>query len=123
MNWINAFDVHYGEEEFKTVESGIEAIQTVLSGEDIPAKERLLFYLDWYMDPYYKMDMSIIGEPLKELLQRIVFTGETVGIIEEALHLLEAYTEGPYTILEKNIEDVAEEFKPTVLFLLNADNG
>ena len=117
------FDVHYGEEEFKTVESGIEAIQTVLSGEDIPAKERLLFYLDWYMDPYYKMDMSIIGEPLKELLQRIVFTGETVGIIEEALHLLEAYTEGPYTILEKNIEDVAEEFKPTVLFLLNADNG
>lgn len=123
MNWINAFDVHYGEEEFKTVESGIEAIQTVLSGEDIPAKERLLFYLDWYMDPYYKMDMSIIGEPLKELLQRIVFTGETVGIIEESLHLLEAYTEGPYTILEKNIEDVAEEFKPTVLFLLNADNG
>mgnify|MGYP007069885660 FL=1 len=37
------FDVHY-EEEFKTVKSGIDAIQAVLPGKDIHAKERLLFY-------------------------------------------------------------------------------
>lgn len=116
------FDVHYGEEEFKTVDSGIEAIQTVFTGKDIPAKERLLFYLDWYMDPYYKKDLSVIGEPLKSLLQRIVITDNDTGIVKEALHLLEVYTDGPYVILENNIDKVAEEFKSTVLRLLNGDN-
>ena len=117
------FDVHYGEEEFRTVDAGIEAIETVLMGEDIHAKERLLFYLDWYMDPYYKRDLSTIGEALKELLQRTVITGNEIGIVEEALHLLEAYTDGPYEILENNIDYVDEEFKPAVLLLLNDDNG
>ena len=117
------FDVHYGEEEFRTVDAGIEAIEAVLTGENIHAKERLLFYLDWYMDPYYKNDLSGIGEALKELLQRIVITDNEIGIIEEALHLLEAYTDGPYTILENNINKVAKEFKPEVLFLLSEDNG
>lgn len=116
-------DVHYGEEEFRTVDAGTEAIEAVLMGEDIHAKERLLFYLDWYMDPYYKKDLSVIGEELKELLQRIVITDNEIGIVEEALHLLEAYTDGPYTILEKNIDNVSEEFKSAVLFLLNEDNG
>ena len=87
------FDACYGEEEFKTVDSGIEAIEAVLTGEEVHAKERLLFYLDWYMDPYYKTDLSVIGEPLKDLLQRIVITDNDTGIVEEALHLLEAYTE------------------------------
>ncbi|MBR4471485.1 MAG: hypothetical protein IKS54_09285 [Erysipelotrichaceae bacterium] len=116
------FDVHYGEKEFRTVDAGIEAIEAVLTGEDIHAKERLLFYLDWYMDPYYKKDLSVIGEGLKDLLQRIAITDNDNGIVEEALHLLEAYTDGPYAILENNIGNVAEEFKSTVLFLLNEDN-
>ena len=115
------FDVHYGEEEFRTVASGIEAIRAVLTGEDVHAKERLLFYLDWYMDPYYQTDLSAIREPLKELLQRIVVADGDTGIAEVALHLLEAYTEGPYVILEKNIDSVAEGFKPAVLYLLNED--
>ena len=93
-----------------------------MTGENIHAKERLLFYLDWYMDPYYKKDLSNIGEALKELLQRIVITDNENGIVEETLHLLEAYTEGPYIILENNIDSVAEEFKPEVLFLLNERN-
>ena len=116
------FDCHYGKEEFKTVASGIEAIEAVLKGKDIHAKERLLFYLDWYMDPYYKKDISAIGGPLIELLQSIVVTDNDEGIVEEALHLLEAYTEGPYVILEKNIDKVPEDFKPTVLCLLNENN-
>ena len=37
-------------------------------------------------------------------------------------HLLEAYTEGPYEILEKNIDKVPEEFRSTALYLLNPDN-
>lgn len=34
------------------------AVRSVLSGTDTEAKRRLLFYLDWYMDPYYKQDIS-----------------------------------------------------------------
>ena len=56
----NEFDCHYGEKEFKTVESGIVEIEAVLTGTDIHAKERLLYYLDWYMDPYYKKDLSVL---------------------------------------------------------------
>ena len=97
----------------------MEAIRAVLTGEDIHAKERLLFYLDWYMDPYYKKDLSAISGPLTELLQEIIVTGHDIGIVDEALHLLEAYTEGPYVILEKNMDKVPEQFKPTVLYLLS----
>ena len=115
------FDVHYGKEEFKTVEDGIEAMQTVLMGEDIHAKERLLFFLDWYMDPYYKKDLSLIMEPLKELLQKVAITDSDTAIVEETLYLLESYTEGPYTVLETNKDRISEEFKPTVLYLLNGN--
>ena len=116
------FDCRYGEEEFKTVEAGIGAIEAVLSGTDTHAKERLLFYLDWYMDPYYKKDLSGIGKPLTELLQKIAVTDSDMGVVDEAFHLLEAYTEGPYEILAKNIDRVPEAFKPTALYLLNPEN-
>ena len=116
------FDCHYGEEEINTVRSGIEAIQTILTGNDIHAKERLLFYLDWYMDPYYKKNLSSISEPLKELLQKIAVSDSDSGIVEESLHLLEAYTEGPYPILKEYADLVSEQFRPTVLYLLNENN-
>ena len=117
-----AFDCHYGEAEFQTVASGIEAIRSFLTGPDVHAKERLLYYLDWYMDPYYKKDLSAIGAPLKELLQEVTVTDREAGVVEEAFHLLEAYTEGPYPILEKNADKVPEEFRPAVLYLLNPKN-
>ena len=116
------FDCHYGEVEFNTIKAGIKVIETVLTGTDIHAKERLLFCLDCYMDPYYKKDLSEIQKPLTELLQKITVSDNDPGIVEEAFHLLEAYTEGPYEILEKNIDKVLEEFRPTALYLLNPDN-
>ena len=44
------------------------------------AKERLLYCLDWYMDPYYKKDLSAIQKPLIELLQRIAVTDDDMGV-------------------------------------------
>lgn len=88
-------------------------------GEDIHAKERLLFYLDWYMDPYYNKDLSVIKEPLKELLQKIVITDNDTDIIEEALHLLESYTDGPYAILETNKDNISKEFQHKIFYLLS----
>ena len=116
------FDCHYGEAEFNTIKAGIEAIEAVLTGSDIHAKERLLFCLDWYMDPYYKQDLSEIQEPLTELLQKIAVTDDDTGIVDEAFNLLESYTEGPYEILAKNIDRVPEEYRPKALYLLNPAN-
>lgn len=73
-------------------------------------------YLDWYMDPYNKKDMSVIGEPLKELLQTIDITEKDTGVVEEVIYLLEAYTERPYVLLEKNIDKMTEEVKAEALF-------
>lgn len=50
----------YTEREMQCVKEGIGAVRSVLSGTDTEAKRRLLFYLDWYMDPYYKQDISDI---------------------------------------------------------------
>lgn len=116
------FDCHYGEAEFNTIRAGIEAIEAVLIGSDIHAKERLLYCLDWYMDPFYKNDLSKLQEPLFELLQKIAITDKNIGIVDEAFHLLEAYTEGPYELLAKNIGSVPEEYKPTALYLVNTNN-
>ena len=116
------FDCNYGEEEFSTIKAGIEAIETVLAGNDIHAKERLLYCLDWYMDPYYQKNLSEIQEPLIELLQKIAVSDDDIGIVDEAFHLLEAYTEGPYEILERNMGSIPEEYKPTALYLINTNN-
>ncbi len=62
------------------------------------------------------------GEPLKELLQRAAVTDSDAGTVDEALHLPEAYTEGPYSVLEKNVDSIAEEFRSMVLYLLNENN-
>ena len=118
----NSFDCHYGETEIKTVESGMDAVKKVLEGEDIAAKQRLLFYLDWFMDPYYKQDTSKIAEPLTELLQTIIITPNDEDVIGEAVHLLSAYTSGPYEILKAEYKKVPEIFKPDVLYLFSEEH-
>ena len=100
----------YGQEEEETVKSGIGAICAVLRGEDSKAKNRLLFYLDWYLDPYYENDLSGIYEPLKELLQDVVITDNQADVIDEAMELLEAYMEPPFDVLEEKLEQVPDRF-------------
>ena len=67
-------DYVYGDAEREIVKSGYEAIEAVVTGHDMIAKRRLLFYLDWYIDPYYKNDLTNLYEPLKELLQKMELT-------------------------------------------------
>lgn len=119
----NSFDCHYGMAEVKTVELGAEAIKKVLEGEDIAAKQRLLFYLDWFMDPFYKQDTSSIAGPLIELLQTVIATPNDVGVIDEAIHLLSAYTTGSYSILKAEYEKVPEAFRSDVMYLLSEEHS
>ena len=81
----------YGKEERELVRCGIEAIRTVLCGNDSSAKLRLLFYLDRYLDPYYRNDLTELYAPLKKLLQAVMLSDNEADVREEARHLLEAY--------------------------------
>lgn len=82
----------YTEREVQCLKEGMGAVRSVLSGTDTEAKRRLLFYLDWYMDPYYRQDISDIKNDLKGMLEKIVVSPNEEDVIDEALHLLEGYT-------------------------------
>jgi len=93
MIWKLDKDYLYGTEEKELVKHGIEAIRTVLCGNNSSAKSRLLFYLDKYLDPFYQNDLTELHEPLKKLLQEVMISDNEADVIEEAHHLLEAYME------------------------------
>ena len=116
------FEYTYSDKERNIVKSGIDEIKKVLIEKDYKSKSRLLFYLDWYMDPYYKQDLTELLEPLKKLLQELVIIDNEIGIKEEALYLLESYTECPYDILKNNYDKIPEELKSKVLYLINLKN-
>lgn len=118
MIWKLDKNYLYGEEEVEIVRGGVGPIYKVLIGEDDNAKRRLLFYLDWYMDPYYENDLSKLYEPIKEILQDMIIKKNEEDIKEEALHLLEAYTEAPYEIFEENINEVPPQFLSEVKSLI-----
>ena len=109
----------YGDAERNIVKSGYKAIEAVLDGHDINAKRRLLFYLDWYIDPYHKNDLADLSEPLKDLLQKVVIAENEDDIVEDALFLLESYTDPPYERLKESIDEVPQQFLPKVRYLIN----
>lgn len=76
------------------------------------------FYLDWYMDPYYKQDISDIKKDLKEMLETVAVSSNEEDIIDEALHLLERYTDPPYPILAAYLGNLSEKHKPKALYLV-----
>ena len=113
---------HYTDEEVKIVESGIDAIKKVLEGEDTAAKQRLMSYLDWFMDPFHKQDISKVEEPLIELLQTLIITPGDDDVAGDAIHLLSAYTGGPYDLLKAEYKNLPETFKPDVLYLFSEEH-
>lgn len=116
-------DANYGDREFQIVESGIDKIKAVLLGNDTKAKERLLFYLDWYLDPYYKNEISVSDkEEIARVLQRVVIEPNEDDVIEEAIHLLDMYLLGTFEILEDNFSLIPPKFQPDVLRSINEYN-
>ena len=108
----------YTEREVQCLKEGMGAVRSVLSGTDTEAKRRLLFYLDWYMDPYYRQDISDIKNDLKEMLEKVAVSSNEEDIIDEALHLLEGYTDPPYPILAAYLGNLSGKHKPKALYLL-----
>ncbi len=93
MIWKLDKDYLYGTEEKEIVRAGIESIRSVLTGNNSSEKRKLLFCLDWYLDPYYRNDTAKLHEPLKELLRELTRIENEADVIEEAQYLLEAYLE------------------------------
>lgn len=50
--------VFYDNEQEQIVMSPLETITTILKGTDMAEKERVLFSLDKYLDPYYGYHLS-----------------------------------------------------------------
>lgn len=78
--------------------------------------------LDWFMDPYFKQDISDIRDELKEILQIVIISSDDYDVAEDALQLLCDYEWPPFEILEKNIDKVFPQLKPDVLYAINMDN-
>ena len=107
----------YTDEERNIVRAGMGAVRAVLFGADVEAARRLLYCLDWFMDPYYQNDLGDMMVPLKEALQELAVTTRLEDIAEEALSLLE-YTDPPYPILQARLGDVLPEHQPYARYLL-----
>ena len=108
----------YTEREVQCLKEGMGAVRSVLSGTDTEAKRRLLFYLDWYVDPYYRQDISDIKNDLKEMLEKVVVSPNEEDVIDEAMHLLEGYKNPQYTRLAAYLGNLSEKHKPKALYLL-----
>ena len=113
--------ISYGENEKKVIKAGIVEIRKVLMGNDKNKKRSLLFALDWFMDPYFKQDISDIHNELVELLQTVVISSTDDDVSEDALQLLCDYEWPPFEILEKNIDRVWQRLKTDVLYAVNMD--
>ena len=59
-----------------------------------------------------------IKNELKEMLEKVAVSPEEEDIIDEALHLLEGYTDPPYPILAAYWGNLSEKHKPKALYLL-----
>ena len=128
QRWEDVMDNHvsyitYGANEREIVKNGIDAIREVLMGSDIGKKRSLLLALDWFMDPYYHQDHYIAdfrGE-LIDLLQTVIITSDDDEVSDDALNLLSSYEWPPFEILEKNMDQISEQMKSDVMYVINMD--
>ena len=112
--------VSYSEEERKLVrEGGIDAIRQVLTGSDTEKKRSLLLCLDWFMDPYYKQDISSFKAELIRLLETVIVSPNPIEVKDDALQLLSDYCWGPFPTLEQHVDEIEDELKANVEYTIN----
>ncbi len=115
--------VTYSDVERQIVKAGFQAVREVLTGADRAAKERLLFCLDYYMDPYYGRQPAYIQE-LTALLEQLVISDNSLSVKEDALGLLIDYTWPPYPVLEAGMDKIEEVLLPDIRYAIKrGDTG
>lgn len=96
--------VYYTDREKMIVEEGLSAVEKTFTGDDPDAIERLLFCLDYYMDPYYGHSLPYERE-LIVLLQNLILSSNPLEIKQDALQLLTDYAWPPFSVLERGLAE------------------
>lgn len=93
--------VTYSEIEIDIVEKGgVPAINDVLFSGTDEEKERLLFCLDRYLDPWFKFNLPYEKE-IVEALQKVITQTNSLEVKDDAIRLLIDFGIGPFLILEE----------------------
>ena len=79
--------ITYNEKHQKIIESGIDEIRKTLFGNDDNLIRELLVCLDFYLDPYYKNQLSDEKE-IYDLLQELAVTSNNEDIREPLIKCL-----------------------------------
>lgn len=109
--------ITYSEEEMTIVRNGTAAIRKVLERGSEKEKERLLFCLDRYLDPWFGYNLSY-KEEIDRLLEEVIVTANTLAVKESALQLLTDYGEGNFEIIKENIDKIESELMSEINYLL-----
>lgn len=96
--------VYYTDHEKMIVEEGLSAVEKTFTGDDPDAIARLLFCLDYYMDPYYGHSLPYERE-LIVLLQNLILSSNPLEIKQDALQLLTDYAWPPFSVLERGLAE------------------
>ncbi|MBL1225928.1 hypothetical protein IW510_12455 [Enterococcus sp. BWR-S5] len=99
------------------VRNGTAAIRKVLERGSEKEKERLLFCLDRYLDPWFEYNLSYKAE-IDRLLEEVIVTANTLAVKESALQLLTDYGEGDFKIIKENIDKIEPELMSEINYLL-----
>ncbi len=110
--------VFYSEEHNKIVESGIDAIERVFLGENLPEKESLLLCLDKYLDPWFGYKLAYEQEIIR-LLEKVVVLENPLYIKQDALDLICAYAHPPFPLLEENLAHIDPILLPEVRYAIS----
>ncbi|MGN0638527.1 MAG: hypothetical protein ACI4J0_09150 [Huintestinicola sp.] len=114
----NSRFVTYTDNDRETVRKGISEIARILLGTDTDRKLSMLLCLDWFMDPYYKQDISNIHDDLVNLLQTVIISAYEDDVIEDAIDLLTSYELPPFPIIEQNRNLIPQKFQDDITYLL-----
>ena len=119
MTSQNIKTVTSSKEHKDIVRNGINEIRRVLFGSDSAETDSLLFCLDYFLDPYYKQDISY-KDDIFTLLEEFAVMSKNAEQVNDALQLLN-YCTRPLPVLERNFENIIGVEKEYAMYVLHPD--
>lgn len=102
VEWLIRMD-RESEEHQKILLAGPCAMREILLGGDAGRKQRLLFCLEWDLEPEDGKKPPAVEGELAELLETVAVSPNETAVRSDALEVLENYGKGPFAILEQGL--------------------
>ena len=109
--------ISYGDAEMQLIESGLNAVIHVFRCGNDEKKERLLFCMERYLDPYYGYTLPHT-DALFTLLGHEFFAEHNDSLKDEMLTYLECYCDRTLPILRARRDEAAEKWQPRLAQIL-----